>query len=77
MLLKKFSTVALATMTLAVLGLQLPANAQSRPTREAAAAMKGRHSRERTHQCMDRRSRRWVHRRRAASSRGGDRPGCE
>jgi hypothetical protein len=38
MLLMKFSTVALATMTLAVLGLQLPANAQSLPTREAAAA---------------------------------------
>jgi hypothetical protein len=38
MLLTKFSTVALATMTLAVLGLQLPANAQSRPTRETPAA---------------------------------------
>ena len=32
--LMKFSTVALATMILAVLGLQLPADAQSRPRRE-------------------------------------------
>jgi TRAP-type uncharacterized transport system substrate-binding protein len=32
--LMKFSTVALATMILAVLGLQLPADAQSRPGRE-------------------------------------------
>src|SRR6202166_193170 len=32
--LMKFSTVALATMIFAVLGLQLPADAQSRPRRE-------------------------------------------
>src|SRR5229473_827191 len=38
MSLMKFSTVALATMTLAVLGLQLPANAQSLPTRETPTA---------------------------------------
>src|SRR5437879_155844 len=38
MSLMKFSTVALATMTLAVLGLQLPANAQSLPTRQTPAA---------------------------------------
>ena len=41
MLLMKFSRVALATMSVAVLVLQLPANAQSPPTREAAAARKG------------------------------------
>src|ERR1700687_3248543 len=34
----KFSTGALATMTLAVLGLQLPADAQSLPKRETPAA---------------------------------------
>ncbi|SDJ00380.1 TRAP-type uncharacterized transport system, substrate-binding protein [Bradyrhizobium lablabi] len=34
----KLSTVAMATMTLAVLGLQLSANARSRPARETPAA---------------------------------------
>src|SRR6202048_3562566 len=38
MSLMKFSTVALATMTLAVLALQLPADAQSLPKRETPAA---------------------------------------
>jgi SIS domain len=38
MSLMKFSTMASATMALAVLGLQLPADAQSRPTRETPAA---------------------------------------
>jgi hypothetical protein len=38
MSLMRFSTVALATMALAVLGLQLPANAQSLPTRETPTA---------------------------------------
>ena len=47
------------------------------PTRETATGRgrgeEGRHSRERTHQCMDRRSRRRVHRRCSASPRGRDR----